>query len=66
VASDPEIHKWAQSALDKFNGTYGASDINLNALVHLYGIRDDVIAQANEPGVRQCEGRCVRAVVRPG
>ena len=25
-----------------------------------------VIAQANEPGVRQCEGRCVRAVVRPG
>ena len=25
-----------------------------------------VIAQAKEPGVRQCEGRCVRAVVRPG
>ena len=41
MASDPEIHNWAQRALDKFNGTYSASDINLNALLHLYGIRDD-------------------------
>ena len=41
MANDAEIHKWAQRALDKFNGAYGASDINLNAVTHLYGIRDD-------------------------
>lgn len=35
------VHQWAQQALDKYNGGYTASDINLNACTYLYGFRDD-------------------------
>jgi hypothetical protein len=36
-----DVHDWAQKALDKYNGSYSASDINLNATTYLYGLRDD-------------------------
>lgn len=36
-----DVHDWAQKALDKYNGIYSASDINLNATTYLYGLRDD-------------------------
>jgi hypothetical protein len=35
------VHDWAQKALDKYNGSYSASDVNLNATTYLYGLRDD-------------------------
>jgi len=38
--TNSDVHDWAQMALDKYNGGYGASDINLNATVYLYGLRD--------------------------
>lgn len=40
-SSNDAVYTWAQSALDKYNGQYTASDINLNATTYLYGIRDD-------------------------
>jgi hypothetical protein len=39
--SNSDVHDWAQQALDKYNGGYSASDINLNATTYLYGLRDD-------------------------
>jgi hypothetical protein len=39
--SNSDVHDWAQTALDKYNGSYSASDINLNATTYLYGLRDD-------------------------
>lgn len=39
--SHEEVHKWAQQALDKYNGGYTASEINLNAVTYLYGLRND-------------------------
>lgn len=35
------VYTWAQTALDKYNGGYNASDISLNATTYLYGLRDD-------------------------
>ncbi len=39
--SHSEVHNWAQKALDKYNGGYNASDLNLNACTYLYELRDD-------------------------
>lgn len=39
--SHKDVHAWAQQALDKYNGEYSASDINLNATTYLYDIRND-------------------------
>jgi hypothetical protein len=39
--SNSDVHDWAQKALDKYNGGYSASDVNLNATTYLYGLRDD-------------------------
>lgn len=36
-----EVHDWAQKALDKYNGGYTASTINLNATTYLYELRDN-------------------------
>jgi hypothetical protein len=36
-----DVHHWAETALDKFNGGYSASDINLNATTYLHELRDD-------------------------
>lgn len=44
--SHKDVHDWAQKALDKYNGSYGASDVNLNATTYLYGLRDDGDADA--------------------
>jgi hypothetical protein len=40
MAFDDDVNTWAQSALDKYNGQYSASDINMNACTYLYDIRD--------------------------
>lgn len=39
--ANKDVHAWAQSALDKYNGQYNASTINLNATTYLYGLRND-------------------------
>jgi hypothetical protein len=39
--SNSDVHDWAQQALDQYNGQYSASEINLNAVTYLYGLRDD-------------------------
>ncbi len=41
AVSDLEIQRWAQKAFNKYNGGYSASDINLNAVDYLYGIRNE-------------------------
>ena len=38
--TDSDVHDIAQGALDQYNGGYGASDINMNATVYLYRLRD--------------------------
>jgi hypothetical protein len=35
-----DVHHWAQEALDKYNGSYNASTINLKATTYLYDLRD--------------------------
>jgi hypothetical protein len=39
--SNSGVHHWAQEALDKYNGGYTASVINLNATTYLYELRDN-------------------------
>jgi hypothetical protein len=39
--SNDDVHNWAQSALDRYNGSYSTTDILLNATVYLYGLRDN-------------------------
>ncbi len=36
-----DVHHWAQEALDKYNGGYTASVVNLNATTYLYELRDN-------------------------
>src|SRR5262245_627737 len=38
--ANSDVHAWAQQALDKYNGEYSASVINLNATTYLYELRD--------------------------
>ncbi len=41
MSDDAKIHEWAQRALDKYNGSYTASQICLNGVTYLYDIRND-------------------------
>jgi hypothetical protein len=44
--SNADVYKWAQEALDKYNGGYRADEILSNAVVYLYRIRNEGNADA--------------------